>query len=241
MALLDPGVRVYAIGDVHGRLDLLERLHDQIAAEIAASPAERTVIVHLGDYVDRGPDTAGVVERLIGLTIGAAEIVCLKGNHEDKLLTFLADGEGVESFFRYGGREAMASYGIDAAHLGGDGDARHAAAAFAARMPARHRTFLETLPHSLIIGGYFFCHAGIRPHVPLDRQTPHDLMWIREPFLSSAADHGKVVVHGHTPVDDVESLPNRINVDTGAGFGRRLSAAVLEGDRRRFLSAAASR
>lgn len=241
MPLLDDGLRVYAIGDVHGRLDLLERMHRLIGDEIAASPARRTVVVHLGDYVDRGPDSAGVVERLLGSPVAAEEIVCLKGNHEDCLLQFLDGGDGAETFLTYGGVETMTSYGVDVAALSERGDFGRLAVAFAAHLPVRHRNFYETLPHSHQIGGYFFCHAGVRPGVPLGQQSPHDLIWIREPFLGSSADFGKVVVHGHTPVEAIVSLPNRINVDTGAVFTGRLSAVVLEGSGRRFVSVEGSR
>jgi serine/threonine protein phosphatase 1 len=236
MPLLDDGLRVYAIGDVHGRLDLLERMHGLIAAELTVRPIPRAVVVHLGDYVDRGPQSAGVVERLLGTPIRGAEVVCLKGNHEDCLLQFLDGGDGGATFLHYGGLETMASYGVEAEALADRGDFHRLAVAFAAQLPSRHRDFYETLAHSHQIGGYFFCHAGVRPGVPLARQTDHDLIWIREPFLASPADHGKVIVHGHTPVDAVESLPNRINVDTGAVFTGRLSAVVLEGDVRRFVS-----
>jgi serine/threonine protein phosphatase 1 len=236
MPLLDDGLRVYAIGDVHGRLDLLERMHGLIAAELVAWPVRRAVVVHLGDYVDRGPQSAGVVERLLDLSIGDAELVCLKGNHEDCLLQFLDGDDGAETFMHYGGLETMASYGVDASELLERGDFHRLAVAFAAHLPVRHRNFFEMLPLRHAIGGYFFCHAGVRPGVALAQQTDHDLIWIREPFLGSAADHGKIVVHGHTPVDTIESLPNRINVDTGAVFTGRLSAVVLEGDGRRFLS-----
>jgi serine/threonine protein phosphatase 1 len=234
--LLEDGLRVYAIGDVHGRLDLLERMHGLIAAELTAWPVPRAVVVHLGDYVDRGPQSAGVVERLLDLSIGTAEIVCLKGNHEDCLLQFLDGSDGGATFLHYGGLETMTSYGVEVAALNERGDFGRLAVAFAAHLPSRHRDFYETLPHSHQIGGYFFCHAGVRPGVPLARQTAHDLIWIREPFLGSPIGHGKVIVHGHTPVEAIESLPNRINVDTGAVFTGRLSAVALEGNGRRFVS-----
>ncbi len=238
MSLLDAGTRVYAIGDVHGRFDLLEALHDAIAADLSAWPARRSVVVHLGDYVDRGPRTHDVIERLLTPRLAASEIVCLKGNHEDCLLQFISGGDDAEVFLRYGGLETMASYGIDPASPALLGHPDHLVAAFDAHLPSRHRHFLETLPFSVEIGGYFFCHAGVRPGVPLDRQSPRDLMWIREPFLGSTMSHGRVVVHGHTPTDAPESLPNRINVDTGAVFTGRLTAVVLEDDRRRFLTVA---
>lgn len=236
MPLLEKGTRVYAIGDVHGRSDLLEAMHDRIAAELTARPVERSVVVHLGDYVDRGPRTHDVIERLMAPTVPADQIVCLLGNHEDSLLQFLAGADDAEVFLRYGGLQTVASYGVDPEGPVVLGDPGRLASAFDAHLPSRHRHFLETLPHSFALGGYFFCHAGVRPGVPLSEQTPHDLIWIREPFLGSTADHGAVVVHGHTPVDAPESLPNRINVDTGAVFTGRLTAVVLEGDQRRFLT-----
>ena len=236
MSLLDAGTRVYAIGDVHGRFDLLEAMHDAIAADLSARPPGRSVVVHLGDYVDRGPRTHDVIERLLTPRLTADEIVCLKGNHEDCLLQFIAGGDDAEVFLRYGGVETMGSYGVDPTSPALLGHPDHLVAAFDAHLPSRHRHFLETLPLSFGLGGYFFCHAGVRPGVPLDQQAPRDLIWIREPFLGSTEFHGRVVVHGHTPVDAPESLPNRINVDTGAVFTGRLTAVVLEGDGRRFLT-----
>lgn len=236
MSLLDAGTRVYAIGDVHGRFDLLEALHEAIAADLTAWPARRSVVVHLGDYVDRGPRTHDVIERLLAPRLPVDEIVCLKGNHEDCLLQFISGGDDAEVFLNYGGLQTMASYGVDPESPALLGHPDHLVAAFDAHLPSRHRHFLETLPVSFEVGGYFFCHAGVRPGIPLARQAARDLMWIREPFLSSTADHGGIVVHGHTPAEAPESLPNRINVDTGAVFTGRLTAVVLEGADRRFLT-----
>ena len=235
-ARIPEGTRVYAIGDIHGRHDLLRTL-------LAAIAADRTGhhgachIVFLGDYIDRGDDSAGVVARLADSHGGggADTCICLMGNHEATLLAALAGEAGWEAWLRMGGAETLFSYGISArSFTGPDRDERLREAALAA-IPEAHLDFLRGLPASTEIGDYFFCHAGIRPGIPFDRQSPDDLIWIRDPFLQSPRDHGKRVVHGHTPVMEVEMHANRINVDTGAYLTHRLSCVVLEGEAARVL------
>ena len=226
-------MRLYAIGDVHGCDGLLADAHDAIAADLAARPAADHRIIHVGDYVDRGPDSAGVVERLVRLRGSDPRIVCLRGNHDALMEDFLTDPIGAgPTWLANGGGRTLADYGVTA-------EPRHGlvglAAQFAARLPASHREFLESLTCSATFGDFFFCHAGIRPGVPLDRQDPQDLLWIRDPFLFDASAHGVVVVHGHTPAPEPEIRPNRINIDTGAVFTGRLTCLVLEGTAFRFL------
>lgn len=235
------GCRAYAIGDVHGRLDLLDRLLANIERDMASRETRRTFIIFLGDLIDRGPDSAGVVERLRTYRNPDAKLVFLGGNHEEVLLNILAGKRDVlPSWLKFGGSECAASYGIDTAEL-----ARvHEDAAIEmvrAKVPRTHREFLESFADTFSFGDYLFVHAGIRPGLPLERQTRADLRWIREPFLHDTGDHGFVVVHGHTIVDSVEELPNRIGIDTGAYRSGVLTALVVDGGERRFLSATADK
>jgi serine/threonine protein phosphatase 1 len=232
--------RIYAIGDIHGCDGLLAKLLDLIQADAAAAPEQRRLLVYLGDYVDRGPDSAAVIERLRRGPPAGFEAVFLMGNHEALMLDFLADPAAGGIWLRNGGRETAASYGVSstnihrggAAELGKLGTMRQVPGA---NLPAPHRTFLDTLVPMHREGDYLFVHAGIQPGLPLTEQRLEDLLWIREPFLSSPDDHGAVVVHGHTPVEAVEFRANRINVDTGAVWTDRLTALVLHGDERRLI------
>ena len=231
-----PGMRIYAIGDVHGCDELLAQVHGRIAEDLRRRPAGEHRIVHVGDYVDRGPKSSAVIERLLRLREADAGVVCLSGNHEDTLLHFLGDPEDwAATFLGYGGVATMASYGVLAREEYDAGGLMHLRDRFATALPAEHLAFFRGLPLTARIGDFLFCHAGIRPGVPLDRQTPEDLRWIREEFLDDRRDHGVVVVHGHTPADAPEVRRNRINIDTGAFFSGRLTCVVLEGTAYRFL------
>ncbi|MBK1661095.1 metallophosphoesterase family protein [Paracraurococcus ruber] len=226
---LPAGLRIYAIGDVHGCADRLARLHALVAADARARPAEEIVLVHLGDYVDRGEDSAGVVERLLGpAPIPGAEVVNLLGNHEVMMLD-ACDPRGPEGALTFwlenGGEETLASYRTAAE----DPDFRDA-------IPPRHLAFLQGCELRFSAGDYLFVHAGIRPGLPLERQDPFDLIWIREPFLSFEGDLPQVVVHGHTPAAAPAIRSHRIGIDTGACFGGDLTCLVLEGQRLRFLT-----
>ncbi|MBV9776735.1 MAG: serine/threonine protein phosphatase [Acetobacteraceae bacterium] len=229
-ARLPPGRRVYAVGDIHGCLDQLVALHAAIAADLAARPVAAPLLLHIGDYVDRGPDTAGVIERLRhGPPIAGVPTVNLKGNHEQTMIEALA-GEraaGTDWLF-HGGKPALASYGLDP-----DGPR----AAWRAAVPEAHLAFLDRLTMTHREGGYLFVHAGIRPGVRLEDQAPEDLLRIRQPFLFTEQDLGVVVVHGHTPVKNPVVRRNRIGIDTGAVFGGCLTCVVLEGATLGFVTA----
>ena len=234
-AAVPQGQRVYAVGDIHGRLDLFEPLIAAIEADDAASaPAETTVIL-LGDLVDRGPDSAGVVARAREWQQQRA-VRILAGNHEEMFLSSFEDTEVLRHFLRFGGKETVLSYGIDR-------DAYNAAeieevqSMMEAAVPRADREFLESFEDMIAIGDYLFVHAGIAPDVPFEEQRRKDLRWIREPFLSHGEPHGAVVVHGHTISDEPVDRGNRIGIDTGAYSSGRLTALVLEGTTRRFIEA----
>lgn len=231
-ARLPPGLRVYAIGDIHGRADLLDQLHGLIEADLSTAP-EKTVIVYLGDYIDRGPDSHGVIERLTRHRFPGVETVALLGNHEDMLLQFLDAPYGASLWLTNGGDATLSSYKVKIP--ASFDDFLMAQRALLGVMPRHHKQFLLGLPVQVQYGDYLFVHAGIKPGLPLDRQSREQLIWIRDVFLNSESDHGLIVVHGHTIVHDVEWMPNRIGVDTGAYTTGRLTALVLEGGERRLL------
>jgi serine/threonine protein phosphatase 1 len=232
------GMRLYAIGDVHGRFDCLEAMHALIAADIAASPPNDWRIIHLGDYVDRGPQSRAVIDFLADATARDPRNIALMGNHDEGFLAFLADPHAGELFLQFGGFDTAASYGVVLDVLTLDALVKSHRALVAA-MPAAHLTFIRDLPRSVTFGDFFFCHAGIRPGVPLGEQSPHDLVWIRREFLNHPGLHDKVVVHGHTPHNQPEVMANRVNVDTMAFDTGRLTALVVDGREKRFLEAKA--
>lgn len=231
-ARVPDGTVVYAVGDVHGRADLLAAMHAGIAADAGRRAAARRVVVHLGDYIDRGPASRQVLDTLTGVPLAGFECVHLKGNHEDVVLRFLAGSlPNGRHWLRYGGADALASYGLPSP------DSERATAAeleavrraVGARLPPAHLRFLRTLAMTHREGGYLFVHAGIRPGVPPNAQVPGNLLWIRDRFLDSDADHGAVVVHGHSVSPEPELRPNRIGIDTGAYASGRLTCVALEG------------
>jgi len=234
------GTVVYAIGDVHGRDELLENLLAQISAHASQHDADRRVIVFLGDYVDRGWQSKEVLERLSNLEMPGFEPVFLKGNHEEALLSFLDDPHFLESWRQYGGLETLHAYGLKDLNFRADEDYLHNVhSEFVTALPAHHRTFLLGLPSKYELGGYLFVHAGVRPGVPLEKQQEHDLRWIRDEFLNSRQDFGKRIVHGHCPEEDPQVRPNRIGIDTGAYITGVLTAAVLKGTNVSFLKTTA--
>ena len=240
-ATVPVGTVVYAIGDVHGRSDLLARMHQGIEEDAARRPAARRVLVYLGDYFSRGTDSRAVVERVLAWRPPGWEVVTLKGNHEDLILRFLeGDLRTGLHWLDYGGVEALAHYGMPMA----DPAARDEATAIELlhrlleALPAAHLQFLRSLPASHREGGYFFAHGGVLPGVPLEAQRERDLVWIRKRFLLSDADHGAVVVHGHCISPEPEVRPNRIGIDTGAYESGILTCLVLDGAERSFLQTA---
>jgi len=226
------GRLVYAVGDIHGHARLLDRLLTIIEADASAqAPPNRPLLIFLGDYVDRGPGSAEVIDRLLGLKAdGAFEVRLLKGNHEQALLRFLADPPSGEGWTRFGGLATLASYGV---HLDGpaldDAGWHHVRDRFAAALPQPHRRFYETLETLLTVGDYAFVHAGVRPGRTLDQQSEDDLLWIRKDFLRRGLKFEKVIVHGHTPTEAPEITPHRIGLDTGAYISGVLSAVRLNG------------
>jgi len=234
-SLLERG-RLYAIGDIHGRSDLLDRMAAAISADLAANPVDECLTVTLGDYIDRGPDSRGVIERLTKNPF-PTKFTALKGNHELMFETFLRNASFGKQWRKFGGLETLVSYGVPVGSVMLGNDYKQAAEALKAAVPQAHLEFISGLRTSLSVGQYFLCHAGIRPGVPLERQSAEDLLWIREFFLDSRADFGKIVVHGHTPAEKPEVLANRINVDTGAYMTNRLTCVVLGNEPIRFLSA----
>lgn len=245
-ARVPPGSVVYAIGDVHGRADLLAELHEAIVADAARRAARRRVIVYLGDYVSRFPRAREVVETLVAPPPRGFARVVLKGNHEDTVVRFL-DGElrSGHHWIRYGGHATLAEYGVDVDATAADGPlaarAAHLEAVrrrLARALPGAHEAFLRALALSHREGGYAFVHAGLRPGVPLARQAAGHMLWIRDPFLRAEADFGCTVVHGHTIAPAPEVRRHRIGIDTGAYRTGVLTCLVLEGARRAFLQTA---
>jgi serine/threonine protein phosphatase 1 len=231
------GQLIYAIGDIHGRADLLALLLDQIAVDAAKSKdAKRRTLVFLGDYIDRGHDSRRVVDNLLGGLPDGFDVHFLKGNHEEIMLNFVDDPSYLGHWLANGADATFRSYGMDVAELVRKGAAPEAwRRALLASLPEAHRDFFEALELAVSFGDYLFVHAGVRPGVPLDAQDPHDLVWIRGPFLQSNEDFGKVVVHGHTPGREPVIRANRIGIDTGAVFTDRLTALRLEDGSRKLL------
>jgi len=225
------GQRVYAIGDIHGRLDLLDDLLARIATDRLNRPAAQTTLIFLGDLVDRGPDSAGVVERLSTLDATAAdEFRFIIGNHEEIFLDALSgDAKALRLFCRIGGRETILSYGMEASEYERL-DYNDLAVRLKALVPAAHRGFLDGFETMVTIGDYSFVHAGVRPDVPFDAQAAGDLRWIRSPFLTHRSPMERMVVHGHTIETVPTFLPHRIGIDTGAYETGILTALGLEDD-----------
>ena len=222
-------LRIYAIGDIHGRLDLLNELLARISADIALRPAVRPLYVFLGDYIDRGSASRETIDRLIehGKT---HESVFLKGNHELIAIKCLSDRGLFDQWLRLGGLETLVSYGVPAETLANGKQIAELQSAFHGALPQAHFRFFRDLKNSFECGDFFFAHAGVKPNVELSRQKENDLLWIRGEFLTSKDDFGKIIVHGHTPTREIEVAPNRINIDTGAFATGLLSCLVLEGE-----------
>jgi serine/threonine protein phosphatase 1 len=232
-----PGAtRVYAIGDIHGRADLLRRLHAALREDAKSAPDLRRVAVYLGDYVDRGQESKAVLDLLCHEPLEGFASIHLLGNHEDAMLQFLVDPAIGPSWFANGGDATLYSYGIGhPPATGRDERMRLMSEELQDKLPAAHYEFLTKLRLTHAEGDYFFVHAGIRPGRPFEDQEKEDLLWIREEFLRSTARHGKCVVHGHTITPEVDIRPNRVGIDTGAFYTGVLTALVLEGDTRRLI------
>jgi serine/threonine protein phosphatase 1 len=234
---LSPGNRVYAIGDIHGCIAPLRQLHQLIREHAANQPVARNVVVYLGDYVDRGPDSRAVIDLLRDGPLPAFERIFLKGNHEASLLQFLEDEEHGPQWFAYGGDATLYSYGVSAPRSSTDLAGLHRAQSeFAQKLPPEHRDFFARLQLTHIEDDYLFVHAGLRPGVAIENQNADDLLWIRDEFLRSNAEFGKIVVHGHSISEEPTIRHNRIGIDTGAFAGGPLTCLVLEGTSRSFLT-----
>ena len=228
--------RVYAIGDIHGRVDLLADLHRRILDDAERNAKPRMVVVYVGDYVDRGLQSRAVLDTLIGEPLEGFESIHLKGNHEAMMLQFLADSRAASGWLEIGGNATLLSYGVkpkeEQSLLKRLAEAQ---AQLQHNLPASHRAFLEGLKLHHTEGDYLFVHAGLKPRVALDDQRERDLLWIRDDFLESTVDHGKTVVHGHSISWEPEVKANRINVDTGAFASGVLTCLVLDGEETSFL------
>lgn len=236
VARVPHGVRIYAIGDVHGRLDCLDDLLFRIDADERARGAARSELVFLGDLIDRGPHSAEVVQRALELQRSGRGARFLMGNHEEVFLKALAGSpEALRFFVKIGGRSTILSYGFDAGEYESL-DYDDLLPRLIERVPDDHVAFLRGFEDRIAIGDYLFVHAGIRPRVPFAEQTGGDLRWIRSDFLDFRGDHGAIVVHGHTITEAVDERSNRIGIDTGAFASGCLTALGLEGGERWFLS-----
>ncbi len=224
---VSPKTRIYAIGDIHGRLDLLDELLAQIKAHIAAHTDSRPLFVFVGDYIDRGPSSRETIDRLISHQ-QEHDCIFLKGNHEQVAIRCLSDPSLFERWMRLGGRETLMSYGVTPAPATNPKQIVELQASFHAALSQAHLRFFRDLKPSFMSGDFFFAHAGVRPGIDLARQLESDLLWIREEFLVSDDDFGKIVIHGHTPTHQVDIRPNRINIDTGAFATGRLTCLVID-------------
>lgn len=228
------GVRLFAVGDIHGRVDLLEQTIEKIDAHLHNYPSPRSIRIFLGDYVDRGPKSCDVLTALI--EIGKrSEAVFLRGNHETFLLDVLLNPAILPTWKTFGGLETLISYGVSSPLNPDIAGSLKIVDSFIEHLPAEHVQFLKTLPASFSFGDIFFAHAGVRPGVSLAAQSAADLMWIRDEFLDHNQLFEKLIVHGHTPVKSPDVRPNRINIDTGAYVTGRLTCVCFEEDRFGFL------
>ena len=218
--------RIYAIGDVHGRADLLHEMFSAIDDSLITNPVHRAVQILMGDYIDRGPDSREVIDALIARA-RRHTMIYLKGNHESYAMQFLTDPAVLTEWQKVGGANTLRSYGLKPSNTS---NAKTIATAFREAIPESHLRFLGGLALSFTCGDFFFTHAGVRPGIPLAKQTEQDLLWIREEFLLHEEDFDKIIVHGHTPSEEPDVRSNRINIDTGAYATGRLTCLILQGD-----------
>lgn len=233
-AAVPKGIRIYAIGDIHGRADLLADKFEAIDADLSGLPATRTLQIFLGDYIDRGPASREVLDLLIDRG-RAFPTVCLKGNHESYLIDFLNDPEIFAEWGPFGAIETLLSYGLTPPSVADEYERRQLAADLNLLLPDRQLHFLRGLQLSFSCGDYFFVHAGVRPGVPFAQQREEDMLWIRQDFLLHEESFERIVVHGHTPSIEPDVRFNRINIDTGAYATGRLTCLVLERDQKYFI------
>ena len=229
------GVRVYAIGDIHGRHDLLLTLQDRILADAAGYPQPEKVVVYLGDYVDRGPNSREVLEQLSTRPLPGFTSIHLRGNHEYSLLGFMREPEVYSNWLDYGGLATLSSYGVASGHADTRKALRQMAHELTVSLPDHHLAFLDRLETYRLLGDYLFVHAGIRPGIPIQDQSAQDLLWIRKEFLTFTKPHPHFVVHGHQICDEPDVRKNRIGIDTGAFATGRLCCLVLDGEEREFI------
>lgn len=231
-----PDARIYAIGDIHGRLDLLREILDLIDQDDAARGAANTSLIFLGDVVDRGPDSRGVIEKLIELSRGKRTAIFIKGNHDEIFVrTCQGDKRAAGLFDRVGGRETLLSYGVSEKDYD-ESDLAGLTKLALGNVPADHLAFLESFQDYHVVGDYLFVHAGVKPGVPIEEQKGSDLRWVRGEFLCHRGSHGRMVVHGHNITDEVDEQGNRIGLDTGGFATGRLTAMGVERSDRWFLS-----
>jgi len=241
-ARVPSGDRIYAIGDIHGRVDLLQRLHDKIAADAqTAAPGTRKTIIYLGDYVDRGFNSRELIDFLLDHPLPGFAPVYLKGNHDEYFVKFLETAEEGGPWLKYGGDATVYSYGV---RISEDVPPEHRFDHICERLretvPQRHIDFLAQLKLAWTVGDFLFVHAGVHPDRPWDKQVSQDLLWIRDEFLESDREFGKIVVHGHSVTETPDVRDNRIGIDTGACYSNVLTCLVVEADRKRFISTADS-
>jgi diadenosine tetraphosphatase ApaH/serine/threonine PP2A family protein phosphatase len=228
------GIRLYAVGDIHGRSDLLERTFARIDTDLRKNPISESAEIYLGDYIDRGPDSCQVLDRLV-VRSKLRTTVFLKGNHESLIIDFMAKPTILRNWQHLGGLETLMSYGIQPSINANVETQAKLAAALDRALPLSHRSFLLNLDLTFTSGDFFFVHAGVRPGIPLAKQGEGDLLWIRNEFLSCEDDFGKIIVHGHTPVPELDVRPNRINIDTGAYATEKLTCLAFEGEKIRLI------
>jgi serine/threonine protein phosphatase 1 len=224
--------RIYAVGDIHGRADLLSEITARIDDDIWRRPIAHTIEVYLGDYVDRGPHSRTVID-LLAVRLVANHAVCLRGNHEAVMEGFLQDPAILQYWEPLGGMQTLASYGIEL-HDGTE-TALDLQRRFLAAFPRAHELFMQCLRNQFSCGDFLFAHAGIRPDIPIEQQDVNDLIWIRNEFLESTLNHERFIVHGHTPVPHPDIRHNRINIDTGAWRTGTLTCIAIEGSTIMFL------
>jgi serine/threonine protein phosphatase 1 len=227
-------MRLYVVGDIHGRDDLLGHLADSISNDLVNFAHQHVFTIFLGDYIDRGPGSANVIERLANSDF-STRLVALRGNHEQVMLQFLEDENQMSDWKNFGGLTTLASYGVNISELLRGRGYKQVQQELIEKIPPAHLSFLKGTQSRLAVGDYFFCHAGVRPGIALARQSEQDLLWIRDEFLNWTKPFEKIIVHGHTPVVAPDIRSNRINIDTGAYATDRLTCLVLQGTEQRFL------